>query len=52
LAYVIVSIGNFKIQDTSVVICGLLSYKFVLTVDCLFQALSGLKYQKQPQDAK
>jgi hypothetical protein len=39
LAYLVVQLSHLRVYELAIVICGLLSYKFILTVEYVVQAL-------------
>lgn len=48
LAYIIVSISGGRLPEVTVVICGLLSYKVILTVEYVIQALPAFGWRRRP----
>ncbi len=47
LAYIIVSVSGARIQAVAIVICGLLSYKVILTVEYVLQALPAFGWRRR-----
>jgi hypothetical protein len=44
LAYLVVKLSGLKIPDLAIVMCGLLSYKLMLTVEYVVQALPAFRH--------
>lgn len=51
LAYIIVSVSGARIQAVAIVICGLLSYKVILTVEYVLQALPAFGWRRRTPEA-
>ncbi len=45
LAYIIVMLGDFRLQETGIVICGFLSYKVGLVIEYVKQAFKSTPYK-------
>jgi hypothetical protein len=48
-AYLIVKLSNGRVQELAIVICGLLSYKVILTVEYVVQAMRAFSPQPLPK---
>ncbi len=52
LAYIIVMLGDFRLQETGIVICGFLSYKVGLLIEYVKQAVKLSNYRASAETSQ